>query len=103
VRILVVDDDRHLALAVKRGLEAEGFAVDVAADGADGFWLATENPMGAPKNKSVELSYTRITLAVVAQRGEPAQVGQAHHREPRASERCSPLFLACCDNRPSTP
>jgi PleD family two-component response regulator len=45
VRILVVDDDRHLALAVKRGLEAEGFAVD----GADGSWLATENPYGRTK------------------------------------------------------
>jgi DNA-binding response OmpR family regulator len=47
VRILVVDDDQHLALAVKRGLEAEGFAVDVAGDGTDGFWLASENPYDA--------------------------------------------------------
>jgi hypothetical protein len=38
---------------------------------------------GAPRNKSVELNYTSVTLAVVAQRGEPAQVGQALHREPR--------------------
>jgi DNA-binding response OmpR family regulator len=44
VRILVVDDDKHLARAVKRGLEAEGFAVDVAFDGDEGEWLATENP-----------------------------------------------------------
>ena len=43
----MVDDDQHLALAVKRGLEAEGFAVDVAADGVDGFWLASENPYDA--------------------------------------------------------
>ena len=32
-------EDRHL---VKRGLEAEGFTVEVAFDGADGLWLATE-------------------------------------------------------------
>jgi DNA-binding response OmpR family regulator len=43
VRILVVEDDGHVAGAVKRGLEAEGHAVDVAGDGRDGFWLATEN------------------------------------------------------------
>jgi two-component system OmpR family response regulator len=43
VRILVVEDDGHVAAAVKRGLEAEGHAVDVAADGRDGLWLATEN------------------------------------------------------------
>ncbi len=43
----MVDDDKHLARAVKRGLEAEGFAVDVAFDGIEGEWLATENPYDA--------------------------------------------------------
>jgi two-component system OmpR family response regulator len=43
VRILVVEDDGHVAGAVRRGLEAEGHAVDVAGDGRDGLWLATEN------------------------------------------------------------
>ena len=43
----MVDDDKHLARAVKRGLEAEGFAVDVAFDGDEGEWLATENPYDA--------------------------------------------------------
>jgi DNA-binding response OmpR family regulator len=42
MRILVVDDDARVARAVTRGLEAEGFAVDVAADGAEGEWLAKE-------------------------------------------------------------
>ena len=43
MRILLVEDDLHVAGAVKRGLEAEGYAVDVALDGTDGLWLATEN------------------------------------------------------------
>jgi two-component system, OmpR family, response regulator len=43
MRILVVEDDRTLAAAVGRGLRAEGFAVDVAHDGADGLWYACEN------------------------------------------------------------
>ena len=47
MRILVVEDDKHVARAVKRGLEAEGFAVDVAFDGTDGRWLATENSYDA--------------------------------------------------------
>jgi two-component system, OmpR family, response regulator len=47
MRILVVEDDLHGARAVKRGLEAEGFAVDVALNGEDGRWLATENPYDA--------------------------------------------------------
>ena len=42
MRILVVDDEPRLAAAVKRGLEAEGFAVDVAATGDEGLWMATE-------------------------------------------------------------
>lgn len=43
VRVLVVDDDKRLARAVKRGLEHEGFAVDVAFDGDEALWQATEN------------------------------------------------------------
>lgn len=47
MRILVVDDDRSLVRALKRGLEAEGFAVDVALDGREGLWRATENSYDA--------------------------------------------------------
>jgi DNA-binding response OmpR family regulator len=47
MRILVVDDDKHVAGAVKRGLEREGYAVDVALDGDEGRWLATENEYDA--------------------------------------------------------
>jgi DNA-binding response OmpR family regulator len=44
VRILVVEDEQRLAELLKDGLAAEGFAVDLAHDGRDGLWLATENP-----------------------------------------------------------
>jgi two-component system OmpR family response regulator len=44
VRILVVEDEAKVADAVRRGLEAEGFAVDVALDGTEALWLAGENP-----------------------------------------------------------
>jgi DNA-binding response OmpR family regulator len=42
VKVLVVEDDRKIAMIVKRGLGAEGYTVDVAADGVDGLWMATE-------------------------------------------------------------
>lgn len=42
MRVLVVEDEVRQAAALKRGLEAEGFAVDVANNGNDGLWLATE-------------------------------------------------------------
>src|ERR1700726_3194864 len=33
-----------MAAVLKRGLEEEGYAVDVAGTGEDGLWMATENP-----------------------------------------------------------
>ena len=42
MKILLVEDDQKIAAAVKRGLESEGFAAEVAFDGKHGLWLATE-------------------------------------------------------------
>ncbi|MGH9209928.1 MAG: response regulator transcription factor [Acidimicrobiales bacterium] len=42
MKLLLVEDDKKIATAVKRGLEAEGFTVEVAFDGTDGLWRATE-------------------------------------------------------------
>src|SRR5262249_8022383 len=47
MRVLVVEDETRMARLVKRGLEEEGHAVDVAADGPEGLWLATENRYAA--------------------------------------------------------
>jgi len=40
VRILVVEDEKKVARALQEGLEGEGYAVAVAADGEEGFRLA---------------------------------------------------------------
>ena len=42
-----MEDEKGLAAGLKRGLEAEGFATDVAVDGTDGLWMARENPYDA--------------------------------------------------------
>ncbi|MGC1208843.1 MAG: response regulator transcription factor [Ornithinimicrobium sp.] len=42
MRVLVVEDEARLAETVRRGLTAEGFNVEVAANGEDGLWAATE-------------------------------------------------------------
>ena len=47
MRILVVDDEERLAMSIKRGLEADGFAVDVVHDGTDGLWRAREGQYAA--------------------------------------------------------
>lgn len=40
MRILLIEDERRLASVVKRGLEEERYAVDVAHDGVEGLGLA---------------------------------------------------------------
>lgn len=42
VKLLLVEDDKKIATSLKRGLEADGYSVEVAFDGADGLWMATE-------------------------------------------------------------
>ncbi|HEU5085660.1 MAG TPA: response regulator transcription factor [Acidimicrobiales bacterium] len=47
MRVLLVEDEERLAAGIRTGLEAEGFAVDVAHSGTDGLWLAREEPYDA--------------------------------------------------------
>lgn len=47
MRVLVVEDETHLAETVARGLRAEGFDVEVAHDGLEGLWRARERPYAA--------------------------------------------------------
>jgi two-component system, OmpR family, response regulator len=47
MRLLVVEDEKRLAAGLRKGLEAEGFAVDVVHNGTDGIWMARENPFDA--------------------------------------------------------
>ena len=43
----MVEDEEAMASLLERALEEEGYAVDVAYDGPEGLWMATENPYGA--------------------------------------------------------
>jgi heavy metal response regulator len=47
MRILVVEDDKKVASFIVKGLKQEGFAVDHAADGEDGLYLALNEPYDA--------------------------------------------------------
>lgn len=42
MRILVIEDDEALGASLTWGLQAEGYAVELVADGAEGLWRATE-------------------------------------------------------------
>lgn len=47
MRILIIEDEKKIADFIKRGLKEEGYAVDIAADGEEGHFLATTNEYDA--------------------------------------------------------
>lgn len=47
VRILLAEDETKVARHVRQGLAAEGYSVDLAADGDEALWLAETNPYDA--------------------------------------------------------
>ena len=47
MRLLLIEDDTEIVRVLSRGLEAEGFSVDVAENGTDGLWRAGESPFDA--------------------------------------------------------
>ncbi len=77
MRLLVIEDSVKMASLLRRGLTEEGYAVDVAANGTDGVWLATE----------VEFD------AIVLDIGLPDIDGFEVCRRLRKAKRWSPLLM----------
>lgn len=77
MRILVVEDDRKVASFLERGLREEGYAVDVAHDGADG------------SMKAHVYDYDLLVLDVML----PAKTGFEMVRELRREQRATPVLL----------
>jgi two-component system OmpR family response regulator len=77
VRILVVEDDVKIARAVRRGLEQEGYAVDVAHDG--------ERAMDA----ALARAYDALVLDVML----PGVDGVTVCREMRRRDRWTPVLM----------
>lgn len=47
MRILLVEDELNIQAEIRAGLEAEGYTVDVSAQGDEGYFFATEYPLDA--------------------------------------------------------
>lgn len=77
MRVLVVEDEVGLARALKRGLTAEGFSVELAHTGVDGLHLALEN------------AYDIIVLDIML----PGLSGYEVCRRLRARERWMPILM----------
>ncbi len=77
MRILIVEDERKVALFVKKGFQAESYSVDIAADGAEGLRLALSN------------AYDAIILDVML----PKMNGLEVLRELRANRDTTPVLI----------
>lgn len=62
MRILVIEDEKNLREQLQLRLQQQGYAVDVASDGEEGLFLATEHPfdaavidLGLPKISGIEV------------------------------------------------
>ena len=79
MRILVVEDEQRMAAGLRAGLEAEGFAVDVASIGVDGLWLARERPPDVSTEGAWEAGVDGAQPGIVM----PArpQVGDSYRQE----------------------
>ena len=73
----MVEDDLQIAVPFKRGLEAEGYAVDLATTGPDGLWYASE------------FNYDAVLLDVVL----PGMSGIEVCRRLRSEKRSMPILI----------
>jgi len=65
MRLLVIEDDAVLRLSLQRQLQADGYRVDLAADGEDGLFQAQEYPLDLA---IVDLGLPRLSGLQVVQR-----------------------------------
>lgn len=47
MRLLIIEDERKIAIALKKALQRESYAVDVSYDGDDGYAMASTEPYDA--------------------------------------------------------
>jgi len=77
VRVLIVEDELRMAALLKRGLEEDGYAVDVVGTGTDAVWQANE------------FSYDAVVLDVML----PGMDGVGVCRRLRESGRWMPVLM----------
>ncbi len=77
MRVLIVEDELRMAALLKRGLEEDGYAVDVVGTGTDGVWQANE------------FSYDAVVLDVML----PGLDGVGVCRRLRESGRWMPVLM----------
>ncbi|MGI8879362.1 MAG: response regulator transcription factor [Jatrophihabitans sp.] len=77
MRILIAEDEARMAELLRRGLEEEGYAVDVVGSGTDAVWMASEH------------EYDAVVLDVMLPERDGYQVCQ----DLRAAQRWAPVVM----------
>jgi two-component system, OmpR family, response regulator len=81
MRILIVEDSAKMARLLKKGLERQGYAVDIVGSGQDAIWMATEN------------DYDAIVLDVILEAGVEPIDGFEVCRRLRRARRWPPVLM----------
>src|SRR5689334_13038418 len=81
MRILIVEDSAKMARLLKKGLERQGYAVDIVGSGQDAIWMATEN------------DYDAIVLDVILEAGAEPIDGFEVCRRLRRARRWPPVLI----------
>src|SRR5215471_10565114 len=81
MRVLIVEDYAKMARLLKKGLERQGYAVDVVSSGQDAVWMATEN------------DYDAVVLDVILDARGPAIDGFEVCRRLRTAGRWAPVLM----------
>jgi two-component system, OmpR family, response regulator len=81
MRILIVEDSAKMARLLQKGLERQGYAVDIVGSGQDAVWMATEN------------DYDAIVLDVILEAGAEPIDGFEVCRRLRRARRWPPVLM----------
>lgn len=81
MRVLIVEDSAKMAGLLKKGLQRQGYAVDVTGSGLDAVWMATEN------------DYDAIVLDVILEADAEPMDGFEVCRRLRHGSRWAPVLM----------
>src|SRR6202023_2235379 len=95
-RVLIVEDETHLAMGLRFNLEAEGHSVEVVGDGESALERLLGKAEGAPPDDRNNENFDAVVLDVML----PGKDGFAVAAELRAAKHFVPVLMLTARGRP---
>jgi DNA-binding response OmpR family regulator len=95
-RVLIVEDEAHLAKGLQFNLEAEGHAVEVVGNGEQALEILLGKPKGDSQNEGKREDFDAVVLDVML----PGKDGFAVAAELRAAKHFVPVLMLTARGRP---